>query len=255
MRIGFFDSGHGGLDILQAAMNEISGDYYFIADEKFHPYGAMKIESLLGRCHHLTDVLVNEKSCELVVIACNTATVYAIEKLRKDFSVPFVGVEPYLNYINHVEGDLLRQGSVGALVTPNTMRSERFEKLKKEKDPQDLVHVEAISQLAPSIEAFIHHRDGDRFQRELKEMLDGKDFSSWQKTILGCTHYPLVSKHIEVALSTKCVSPTPAIIRQMHRVLNTQSQTQSNEVFQYWNTSRSEWQEAALTEFLPLPGE
>lgn len=257
MRIGFFDSGHGGLDILQAAMREIQGEYFFIADEKFHPYGAMEIESLLKRCHDLTNELIHSQGCELVVIACNTATVYAIEELRKNFDKPFVGVEPYLNYINHAEGDLVKEGSVGALVTPNTMRSQRFEKLKKEKDPQDLVHVEAISELAPAIEGFIHHRDEARFQSELEAMIVGRDFSSWQETILGCTHYPLVSRHLEKALSTKCVSPTPAIIRQMHRILKHQGPVEKldQESFQYWNTQKTKWQEAALSQFIPLPGE
>lgn len=260
MRIGFFDSGHGGLDILQAAMQSIEGEYFFIADEKFHPYGALPIDSLLERCRNLTRSLVEEQGCSMVVVACNTATVYAIESLREDFKVPFVGVEPYLNYINHAERELLMKGSVGALVTPNTMRSDRFEKLKKEKDPKDLVHVEAIPELAPAIEAFVSHHDDSRFSRELEEMFKGKDFSAWLETILGCTHYPLATNHLEAVLSTKCISPTPAIVRQMQRVLESNSydfrppESFVGE-FSYWNTRDDHWREAALKEFIPLPGE
>ena len=253
LKIGFFDSGHGGLDILREAMSRFGADYYFIGDRANHPYGALPIEVLHQRCVELSRILIEEKNCELIVVACNTATAYAIDHLRENFKVPFVGVEPYLNYINRAAPEKVAHGQVGALVTPNTLKSKRFKELKEQKDPRGLVHAVALAELAPAIEDFVFHRDGVVFEKKLVEIFEGHDFSAWQEAILGCTHYPLVTNHIEKLLNVVGISPTKAIVDQMLRVIGTSEIPSGQEKFWYCDTSNGDWREALMSEFLPLP--
>lgn len=263
MKIGFFDSGHGGLDILHEALRRYKADYFFMADRANHPYGALPLDVLHKRCVELSDVLINDMGCKLIVVACNTATAYAIDHLRQHYGqkhgVTFVGVEPYVNYINHAEAEKVKDGQVGALVTPNTLKSERFLELKKAKDPQGLVSALALAELAPAIESFVFHRDPERFQKELISIFKGHDLSGWREVILGCTHYPLVAKHISELLKVHCVSPTKAIIDQMVRVIEHSSQelmvepTPEDMSFMYCDTMQGGWRKALIGEFLPLP--
>jgi glutamate racemase len=266
LKIGFFDSGHGGLDILSEALTRFEAEYFFIGDRAYHPYGALSIEKLHDRCRELTETLVQEKSCELIVVACNTATAYAVDFLRGHFEVPFVGVEPYLNYINHAGEMALAKGQVGALVTPNTLRSKRFKELKEAKDPNNLVEALALAELAPAIESFVFHRDAALFETKLKEIFVDQKLLGWKEAILGCTHYPLVAKHLEATLGIKCISPTVAIVDQMLRVIESMEidkieATKSvsspkkviNRSFQYCDTKTNIWREALMEEFLPLP--
>lgn len=253
MRIGFFDSGHGGLEILKEAIERHGADYFFIADESFHPYGKMELAEMQERCRQLTEQLIVEKKCEVIVLACNTATAYAIDVLRQQFDVPFVGVEPYLSYINTIPNEIVSAGKVGALVTPNTLKAPRFKELKQKRDPRDLVSVLALGELAPLIEEFMRNRDSIKFEKKLEQLFEPLLPIDWEETILGCTHYPLISSYLERLLKTRCVSPTGAVVEQLIRVSSSESSKLDKGRFNYLNTIDGHWREALISEFLPLP--
>ncbi len=250
--IGLFDSGHGGLDLLRTLRKTSEFDLLYIADLKFHPYGKMSIPQIKERSHFLCQELLKKGPCDLIAVACNTATAHAIDDLRKDFSVPFVGVEPYLNYINKAPLEHLQRGGVGALVTPNTLNSDRFKRLKEEKDPNDLVSVLALEELAPLVEDFLTHKDEDLLVDQLKELFRNDLPLNWQETILGCTHYPLISIQLEKVLNTRCISPTPQVVEHIFRLLlekPTVSPVISRQDFDYWNTLEGSWRKALLEDF------
>ena len=125
-----------------------------------------------------------------------------------------------------------------------------------------MVHAVALAQLAPAIEAFVFHRDSARFESELTEIFkeDHEAYSGWTEVILGCTHYPLVAKHIEKILNVKTISPTVAIVDQMVRVIDSMSLPKGQKTnfgppstFDYCDTEANVWRKALMSEFLPLP--
>src|SRR4051794_27657237 len=94
--VGVFDSGVGGLSVV-AALHRLlpSLPIRYIADTAFFPYGERTPEEVEARSAMLTAQLIGE-GCGLVVVACNTASSAALERLRAQFAVPIVGMEPPL---------------------------------------------------------------------------------------------------------------------------------------------------------------
>ena len=117
-----FDSGKGGLTILEAVQKKIpEAEYKYIADSKNCPYGNKSEEALYKIVKQNVEEL-REWGAKIIVIACNTATVKCIARLRRNYpDVVFVGTEPAVKLA-------LDSGasSILILATPNTIRSERL---------------------------------------------------------------------------------------------------------------------------------
>ena len=98
--IGIFDSGIGGFSILKQ-IHELAPDLnvYYIADSSFAPYGNKSKPEVVARSTYITEQLL-EFDLDLIVVACNTATGIAIDELRENFNIPFVGVEPFINALS-----------------------------------------------------------------------------------------------------------------------------------------------------------
>ena len=95
MKLGFFDSGIGGLTVLDKARELMpSEEYIYYADTDNAPYGTRETADVYGLSKKAVEFLL-DKGAEAVVIACNTATSAAAEELRKNFSIPIIGDTPY----------------------------------------------------------------------------------------------------------------------------------------------------------------
>src|SRR5574344_78527 len=94
MKVGVFDSGVGGLTVLKEMLSKVDySDFVFYGDSKNSPYGMKTIEHVKELCHNIVDFLVNEKKCDLIVIACNTATYASLDSLKEKFpNLPIIGV-------------------------------------------------------------------------------------------------------------------------------------------------------------------
>lgn len=191
MKIGVFDSGRGGLTVLGAIQKRLPGvEYKYIADSKNCPYGEKSEDELYkivrGNVEELRDW-----GAKIIVIACNTATVKCIDKLRLDYpELLFVGTEPAVKLA-------LKTGASRILVlaTPNTIRSERLHVLtEKNLGSGQKVDFLACPGLAETIEKN-YDSDLERIAEKLNELLDFDE--SYEVVVLGCTHYPLVSDLIQ----------------------------------------------------------
>src|SRR3989338_10993900 len=92
--VGVFDSGVGGLSILLEIQKLLPNEpTIFVADQSYVPYGEKTPQQLLDRVTKIIQFLVNQ-NCKAIVIACNTATVYTIEEVRKYFNIPIIGTVP-----------------------------------------------------------------------------------------------------------------------------------------------------------------
>lgn len=218
VKIGLFDSGIGGFSILTQLLNLIpDAEFFYYSDDANAPYGPKSDEFITKRSIEITDILLS-KGVELIVVACNTATAASIDTLRIKFpQLPFVGVEPYLNaYYKMPEGEK----NMAVLTTVSTGKSERFMRLKEKLDPNGKIVNYSLTHMAQLIEDFYFKRiDQNQFLRDVKaELLPIKN-NKHTHLILGCTHYPLISKIIENETGAISVSPDRYVALRVAEVL------------------------------------
>lgn len=191
MKIGVFDSGMGGTTILKAVRKLLpEEEYRYIADSKNCPYGEKPITLLYSIvCEKVEDL--KSWGAEIIVVACNTATVRCIDRLRRDYpEIEFVGTEPAVKLA-------LQTGAhkVLVLATPNTINSERMKMLaEKNRQEGQIVDLLVCPGLAETIEKY-YDKDKERVRGKLRELL--KKDESYDAVVLGCTHYPLVKEMIQ----------------------------------------------------------
>ena len=243
-KIGIFDSGIGGLSILREIHQlDRALDIYYIADTKNNPYGNKDRDFIISRSIEIVSLL-KQSGCTLIVVACNTATAWAIESLRDKFpELAFVGVEPYINVINHREDLKDKRGVVFA--TPLTGDSARFKKLKSRLDPDSRLDVYLPKGLAATIEEnfFLSHELLEKkVLNEIKSYPHEYDFY-----ILGCTHYPLVSKTLEKSFEALMISPCSMVAQRVNKLVDHSSDVSAEgfskqNTFQYLQTDKeNQW--------------
>ena len=92
--IGIFDSGTGGLSVFKEIRKLLPEErYIYFSDNAHCPYGEKSREYIIERSREITRFLL-DKGCDIIVVACNTATAAAIAVLREEFPVRFIGMEP-----------------------------------------------------------------------------------------------------------------------------------------------------------------
>ncbi|WP_394750711.1 glutamate racemase [Spongiimicrobium salis] len=234
--IGVFDSGVGGTSIWQELYEALPyEDTIYLADSRNAPYGAKSATDILALSIKNTELLL-QRDCKIIVVACNTATTNAIDYLRKNYTVPFIGIEPA------IKPAAMHSASktVGVLATKGTLSSALFHSTAK-------LHAQGITVLeqeglglVPLIEAGKIHaaETRDLLQKYLAPMLEqGIDY-----LVLGCTHYPylipvlkeLLPKHVRIIDSGEAVARQTKAILQKHNLLRT-TKHQSKHQF-YSNT-------------------
>lgn len=181
--IGVLDSGVGGLDILNSLKANLKDeDFYFIGDNKHVPYGSKTKEQIVEYGITLAKD-VEAKGAKMIVIACNTLSLNAIDEMRKVVDIPIYGiarptVKGFLNY------DLK---SVLILATKATVNSHRYVDFLVELDPS----VKVYQQVAPKLVDLIEANKLDEIDDAIKEYVDPY-LDKIDAVILGCTHYPIV---------------------------------------------------------------
>ena len=216
-KIGVFDSGYGGLTILDSIRRVLPEyDYLYLGDNARAPYGTHSFEVIYRYTLQAVNFLF-EQGCTLVILACNTASAKALRTIQqhdlpeiKDKKVNVLGViRPTVESVPSIT----KTGHVGILATPATVSSESYV-LELEKIANEL----RVTQLAcpmwvPLIEAGEHNSPGaDYFvDKYLRAILDQDPLID--TLVLGCTHYPLLLKKIESFLQNYAITKS-----QTHRI-------------------------------------
>ena len=242
IKVGLFDSGIGGFSILNELFSVLpAAEYFYYSDEAHAPYGPKSDQEITTRAIIITEELL-KKNVELIVVACNTATASSIDELRSKFPhVPFVGVEPYLNaYYKMPDGNK----KMMVLTTESTGKSERFKRLKERLDPNSNIDHYPLKNLARLIESYYHHPDDKNlFESEVRDELLFLKSKNYTHAILGCTHYPLITKYLEKILQLKTISPSPYIAsRVVALVKNNDTDAHSNTGFYFFSSLINQWE-------------
>jgi len=240
VKIGVFDSGIGGFSILKELFITLpQADFYYIADEEFHPYGEKSAEDIKTRSCQMVDFLL-AKNVQIILVACNTATAVAIAFLREKYSVPFVGVEPYLNILNQ-KNLLPEDANIAAIMTKKTYTSEKFLQLKKEKDPMGKIHYYPLAKLASLIENNSENFDDENFIAEVERELQVID-RAHTHLILGCTHYPLIEGLIKKILRMTIISPCKRVASRVIDLVDQSKKAVPSQYFHFYSSRKKYWE-------------
>ena len=242
--VGFFDSGLGGLCILDAFValcpNEST---VYIADSANCPYGNRPADEIVRLSRANTEELLS-RGCKMVVVACNTATAAAIDTLRAEWpDVPFIGIEPALKPAA-LES---KTGIVGVLATAGTFggRLYRETKAKFAKDVTVIAtvadeFVEIVESLRVGIGSNRVGIESATLNDTKMTLIDSKETlydskvistvrskiepllnAGCDRIVLGCTHFPHLKPVIEKVCAGRAevIDPSDAVARQARRVL------------------------------------
>lgn len=214
--IGVFDSGLGGLAVLRALCEAITGVHWiYVADSGHAPYGERDEAYVLERCRRITTFL-QAQGADMVVLACNTATAVAIDVLRREHpSLPFIGIEPGLQPALSCSPS----GRVGVMATEATLRSPRFETLLKRWQGSCRVLCVPCPGLAQAIETTDLNHPALRVL--VHRLVAPLRVHGADTVVLGCTHYPWVAPVIQQALGPEVtlIDTAPSVAAQAARVL------------------------------------
>lgn len=249
-KIGIFDSGIGGFSVLAELFQVLpEASYYYVSDDAHAPYGPKSDEFITERAIVITQELL-ARGVDLIVVACNTATAASIDQLREKFkSIPFVGVEPFLNaYYKMPEGLRDDEKKMMVLTTESTGKSERFKRLKDRLDPQSQIDHYSLKNMARLIEEYYYHLgEGSElekiFQQNLEDELSFLKSQNYSYAILGCTHYPLVRNRIEKFLNLKTISPCSHVAQRVSDLTKSVEQDahQPEKFFHFLSTTNNLW--------------
>ncbi|MFD3447569.1 glutamate racemase [Microbacteriaceae bacterium 4G12] len=186
MKIGFFDSGIGGITVLHQALKFLPNeDYIFYADTLHVPYGEKQKQEVKQYIFDAVDFIANQ-DVKALVIACNTATSIAVEDLRKKYTFPILGIEPAVKPA--IQKSEERQKKVLVLATKLTLKEEKFQNLVKSIDNHEIVDSLPLPGLVQFAEEFEFSEE--KVVPYLQKELSLFDLKQYGTVVLGCTHFP-----------------------------------------------------------------
>ena len=223
--VGVFDSGVGGLSILQALQQQLPNEaFVYLADSAHAPYGERDEEFVLQRARSVLHLLQEQHQIKALVIACNTATALAISVLRQENpDLPIFGVEPA---VKPAAADSLTH-KVGVLATAATLQSGKFQELLHSLVETDTEFVlQACEGLADAIEQQWQPGRHQAVQALCHQYLAqmgafGNASGEIDTLVLGCTHYPFASHELQSLAggAVRLIEPGAPVAKRVQQVL------------------------------------
>ncbi len=246
MAIGIFDSGVGGLSVWRVLRRVFPQDtLIYLADQAYLPYSSQTQQTLIERSEKATRFL-HQQSCELIVIACNTATAAAVDHLRQQLpQLPIVGMEPAIK----PAVQQTQSGIIGVLATASTLASTRYAHLTQRFAQQVTLLENPCLELAPRIERGEQHTaDTQQYLHTIVQPMLDQQADTF---VLGCTHYPFIEPVLRQLVGPRAtiIDPAEAVARQVGR-LRQPNPTQNGDHHFYTTGSAPQFQ-AQINRLLP----
>ena len=196
MRVGIFDSGLGGLTVLNRALDLLPDErFLYYADVDHVPYGEKRRQQIVEYVDGAVDYMVNA-GCKAIVIACNTATSAGVDFLRGKYDfLPIIGIEPAVKpaVLHFADGK-----RVLVVATPITVNGEKLKKLIETYDTDGIVDKVALSELVNFAEKGIF--DTDIIVPYLNEALKNFNPDDYGVLVLGCTHFNFFKDSFKIVM-------------------------------------------------------
>lgn len=223
--IGVFDSGYGGLTILDELTKLMPEyDFVYLGDNARAPYGTRSFDVIYQYTLQAVEELFS-MGCHLVILACNTASAKALRTIQQK-DLP--GIAPNKRVLGVIRpsveelGLLSQTGHVGVLATVGTVRSESYLLEIAKLHPSFIISQESCPTWVPLVENREYDNEGGRyFIKKHIDSLLSKD-ENIDSIILACTHYPILSKEIKSILPDhiKLISQGEIVARSLKNYLN-----------------------------------
>ncbi|MBI4556029.1 MAG: glutamate racemase [Candidatus Hydrogenedentes bacterium] len=215
--IGVFDSGVGGLTVFHRIAERLPGAaIIYLGDTARVPYGTKSAETVVRYARGCAGILL-DRGISALVVACNTASAYALDTLRQEIAVPVLGViEPGAQRAVQAT----RNGKVGVIGTAGTIHSGAYQKTIRELAPAIRVFAKPCPFFVPLVEE--GWTDGDVPRRVVRTYLEELLDENIDTLVLGCTHYPLLKPVIsevagaDVALVDSAEATAHALVDLLH---------------------------------------
>ncbi len=214
--VGFFDSGVGGRCVLEA-FRRICPDEptVYVADSENCPYGNKPPEEIVRLSKRIAADLIG-RGCEVVVVACNTATAAAIDELRSEWpDVPFVGMEPAVKPA--ALGS--KSGVVCVLATRGTFNGRLYRETSSK--VSDTVRI--IECIADEFVDLVERGvvSGAEAEDAVRRRIEPLIAAGADRIVLGCTHFPHLKHLMENVADGRAeiVDPSDAVARRIAEVL------------------------------------
>jgi glutamate racemase len=193
--IGVFDSGVGGLTVLQALRRRMPHrDFIYLGDTARVPYGRKPREMVWKFSEQIVDFLCKRTGVEAIVIACNTASSVALPRLAEQCPKPVWGViEPGVEAATRAT----KTGHAGVIGTPATIASGAYQRRLEARGFR--VWARACPMLAPAVEEGL--ADSPEAELLVRHYLSGRP--EIDTLVMGCTHYPLLRETIQRAVGSQ----------------------------------------------------
>lgn len=253
--IGVFDSGYGGLTILNKIREQLPEyDYIYLGDNARTPYGTRSFEVVYDFTLQAVEKLF-ELGCPLVILACNTASAKALRSIQQVNLPQIDDTRRVLGVIRPTAeciGDITQSRHVGILATSGTIKSESYLMEIHKLFPDIIVTGEACPMWVPLVENDEFESEGaDYFVRQHINRLLEKD-PLIDTLVLGCTHYPLLIKkirqftppHVRVIAQGEYVAESLEDYLQRHPEMDIRC-TKNGSCRFYTTESESKFQESA----------
>lgn len=212
-KIGIFDSGVGGITVFKRIIEELPNEgIVYYGDTFFSPYGEKSKEEIEERCIKISNFLVGN-GCKIIVIACNTATVAALTKLKEVIKVPVIGI---INPGAYAAINATKNKKIGILATPFTAKNLAYTKEIKKMDSEIEVFESGCKLFCPMIERGWDSFDNrfeliEEYLLPLPEEID--------TLVLGCTHYPIIIEDIKKYFKGTIVDPAFEVAKEVKKTL------------------------------------
>ena len=249
--IGVFDSGFGGLTVMQEIVSLLPKEnIIYLGDTAHVPYGD-KSEKIIRDFSLSNALFLLQKNIKLLVVACHSASVCALDLLQKRMPVPVIGVvSPAIEHVLTMK----KWQRIGIIGTKVTMRSGVYPCFINKYDRQKQIFVTETPLLVPLIEeGWLDHPIAEVV---LKKYLDSFSDKKIDSLLLACTHYPLLQASIqkllpEVTIVNSAVFCAKEVQKQLqqHDLLK----DTDNSCYQYFFTDKVDKFSLFAHEYLHLP--
>jgi glutamate racemase len=260
--IGIFDSGYGGLTILSDLKKILPEyDYLYLGDNARAPYGPRSFDVVYQFTLEAVNYLF-EQGCELVILACNTASAKALRTIQQNdlpLMAPHKRVLGVIRPTSEVIGNYSENKHVGILATEGTIKSDSYRLEIAKFFPELEINQKSCPIWVPLIENQLHEEEGGKWfiKRDIQRLLE-KD-PKIDTLLLGCTHYPLVApivreivgEGVKVITQGEIVADSLKVYLDRHSSMN--QRCSKNGTITYLTTETAEDFDKRASTFLKEP--
>jgi glutamate racemase len=238
----FYDSGAGGLPYLAAARDRLPSErYLYMADREHFPLGEKPAKAVRRLVLESVSLAIERFDPRLVVIACNTATVVALELLREHFSIPFVGVVPAVK----PAALSLAGGKLAVIATRQTATGPYLDKLIREfAEGREVLKIPVADLVEFAEYCYLAAGPDERLEAVRRALAPVLPLQV-QAVVLGCTHYVLLEREFRTVLTDRValIDSREGVTRRIVSLLTdggTAANTEAAELYLHGGTDEAD---------------